>query len=437
MNALLGLLLLALLISIGILIALAEIAFAAAREIRIRALAEQGDVRALRFIKLRASAGSVITALQISTNAVSILAGIVGSEFLTPHFATVLTRVMPLETAVAVGGLLSFVVVTTLFILLADLTPKRIAMMMPERAALFVGGFLEIQVRVLKPLVWVFSTLSDWLIALLRLKPDRNDEVTSEDFRMILAGGEASGALMKNEHQLIKNVLALELRSVTSVMTVRDDIVYLDIRDPVEVQREKVHQSPFSRYPLCDGGLDNVIGCVRAEDALAAAFEHSSSFDFAETRRDVLSVPDSLNVWEVMAEFQAQNTGFALVVSEYAYVVGIVTFKDLMAALVQGLVNPFEEKPILRREDNSYLIDGVTPLVEVAQALGIKHLQTEGAYETIGGFIVHRLRRAARKGDRVEAGGYTFEVVDADRMRLNQLLVTKQNSKVTPAKTMK
>lgn len=434
MNLVLGLFLLALLVVVGIMIALSEIAFAAAREIRIRALVDQGDARAARFIKLRANAGSVITALQITTNAVSILGGIVGSEFLTPYFATAFRSVMPLDSADAAGGVFSFALVTTLFILFADLTPKRIAMMMPERAALFVGGFLDIQVRMLKPLVWVFSTLSDWLIALLRIKPDRNDEVTSEDFRMILAGGEASGALMKSEHQLIKNVLALELRSVTSVMTVRDDIVFLDIRDPAEIQREKVHQSPFSRYPLCDGGLDNVIGCVRAEDALAWAFEHSSKVDFAETKRDVLSVPDSLNVWEVMAEFQAQNTGFALVVSEYAYVVGIVTFKDLMAALVHGLVNPFEEKPILRREDNSYLIDGVTPLVEVAQALGIKHLQSEGAYETIGGFIVHRLRRAARKGDRVEAGGFTFEVVDADRMRLNQLLVTRQTSKVTSTK---
>lgn len=437
MNLMLGLFLLAILVAIGVMIALAEIAFAAAREIRIRALADQGDARALRFIKLRASAGSVITALQISTNAVSILAGIVGSEFLTPHFAALLRRVMSVESAEAGAGLLSFVAVTALFILFADLAPKRIAMMMPERVALFVGGFLEIQVRILKPLVWVFSGLSDWVIALLGIKPDANNDVTSEDFRMILAGGEASGALMKNEHQLITNVLALELRSVTSVMTVRDDITYLDIRDTPEVQREKVHQSPFSRYPLCDGGLDNVIGCVRAEDALAAAFDQSRQMDFNKTRRDVLSVPDSLNVWEVMAEFQAQNTGFALVVSEYAYVVGIVTFKDLMAALVQGLVNPFEEKPILQRDDNSYLIDGITPLVEVAHALGISHLQSEGAYETIGGFIVHRLRRAARKGDRVDAGGYTFEVVDADRMRLNQLLVTKQTAKPAAAKLVK
>jgi CBS domain containing-hemolysin-like protein len=143
----------------------------------------------------------------------------------------------------------------------------------------------------------------------------------------------------------------------------------------------------------------------------------------------VLSVPDSLNIWEVLAEFQAQSTGFALVVSEYALVVGVVTFKDLMGALMQGLANPFEEEAILRRDDLSWLVDGVAPLVDVSRALGIKSLP-EGPYETIGGFIVYRLRRAARKGDRIEESGYVFEVVDADRTRLNQLLVTKAVAKV-------
>jgi CBS domain containing-hemolysin-like protein len=217
----------------------------------------------------------------------------------------------------------------------------------------------------------------------------------------------------------------LELRSVTSVMTIRDDIVYLDMRDPPEVQREKVQRRPFSYYPICDGGIDAVIGCVRAEDILATSIEQPGPIDFGKARRDVLSVPDSLNIWEVLAEFQAQSTGFALVVSEYALVVGVVTFKDLMGALMQGLANPFEEQPILRRDDNSWLVDGVAPLVDVTRALGIKTWVAEGPYETIGGFIVHRLRRAARKGDRIEEAGYVFEVVDADRTRLNQLLVTK------------
>jgi CBS domain containing-hemolysin-like protein len=274
--------------------------------------------------------------------------------------------------------------------------------------------------------VWFFGKLSDVIIGWFKLEPKVGaDEVTADDFRLILAGGAASGVLMKNEHRLIENVLALELRSVTSVMTIRDDIVYLDIKDPPAVQQDKVRKRPFSHYPICDGGIDAVIGCVRAEDVLATAIDRHEEVDFAKARRDVLSVPDTLNVWEVLAEFQAQSTGFALVVSEYALVVGVVTFKDLMGALMQGLANPFEEQAILKRDDSSWLVDGMAPFVDVTRALGIKHLEAQANYETIGGFIVHRMRRAARKGDKVEAAGYVFEVVDADKMRLNQLLVSK------------
>ncbi|MET3924271.1 hemolysin family protein [Devosia sp. 2618] len=432
MNSFVGILLIAALIGISIVISLSEIAFAAAREVRIRALAEAGNTKAQRFVALRADAANVITALQIATNAVSILAGTLGQDTLGPVFAAGLqTLGVPVDLGLPIGSVLAFVLVTAMFVLFADLTPKRIAMMVPEDVALGVVWFPEIAVKLLKPLVWFFGRLSDVLIGWLKLEPKvPADAVTAEDFRMILAGGAASGVLMKNEHRLIENVLALELRSVTSVMTIREDIVYLDISDPDDVQQDKVRKRPFSHYPICDGGIDAVIGCVRAEDVLATAIDRNEVVDFAKARRDVLSVPDTLNVWEVLAEFQAQSTGFALVVSEYALVVGVVTFKDLMGALMQGLANPFEEQAILKRDEQSWLVDGMAPFVDVTRALGIKHLEAEAAYETIGGFIVHRLRRAARKGDKVEAAGYVFEVVDADKMRLNQLLVSKAGKPV-------
>ena len=427
MNLLVGIALLLLLIGISVIIALSEIAFAAARELRIRSLAEAGNKKALRFMALRAKSGEVITALQIATNAVSILAGTLGEDTLGPVFGGGLLALgVEVGAARIAGSVLAFVLVTSAFVLFADLTPKRIAMLVPEDVALGVVWFPELAVKLLRPLVWLFSRMSDGLIGVLQLEPKGPaDAVTAEDFRMILAGGAASGVLMKNEHRLIENVLALELRSVTSVMTIRDDIVYLDISDPHDVQEDKVRRRPFSHYPICDGGIDSVIGCVRAEDVLATVIDRPDAVDFAKARRDVLSVPDTLNVWEVLAEFQAQSTGFAVVVSEYALVVGVVTFKDLMGALMQGLANPFEEQAILKRDDNSWLVDGMAPFVDVMRALGIKHLEAEAGYETIGGFIVHRMRRAARKGDKVEAAGFVFEVVDADKMRLNQLLVSK------------
>ena len=434
MNSFVGIALLLALIGVSIIIALSEIAFAAARELRIRALAEAGNKKALRFVALRARSGEVITALQIATNAVSILAGSLGEDALGPVFGGALVALgAEPATAAFAGSVLAFCLVTALFILFADLTPKRIAMLVPEDVALGVVWFPELALKLLKPLVWLFGRLSDGLIGLLKLEAKvPADAVTAEDFRMILAGGAASGVLMKNEHRLIENVLALELRSVTSVMTIRDDIVYLDMSDSPDIQQDKVRRRPFSHYPICDGGIDAVIGCVRAEDVLATAIDRQEEIDFAKARRDVLSVPDTLNVWEVLAEFQAQSTGFALVVSEYAHVVGCVTFKDLMGALMQGLVNPFEEQAILKRDDNSWLVDGMAPFVDVMRALGIRHLEAEAGYETIGGFIVHRMRRAARKGDKVEAAGFVFEVVDADRMRLNQLLVSKAGKPAKP-----
>ena len=213
-------------------------------------------------------------------------------------------------------------------------------------------------------------------------------------------------------------------------MTPRDQIIFLDVNEPAEAQRDKVRRHPFSRYPLCEGGLDAVIGSVRAEDVLATVVsDNTASFDPLRARRDVLSIPETLNVWETLSQFQAQGTGFALVVSEYAVVVGIVTFKDVMGALMDGLASPFDEPLILKRDENSWLVDGIAPMQEVARALGIEGgLGESWLYETVGGFVMHRLRRVARKADKVETAGFIFEVVDVERLRINQLLVTRTPS---------
>ena len=224
-------------------------------------------------------------------------------------------------------------------------------------------------------------------------------------------------------------------------MTPRDDIVYLDIRESLERQREKVRAKPYSRYPLCDGGIDRVIGSIRAEDVLAVVVgEAQPGLDPSQPgtpgtilnrmRRDVLSLPETLNLWQALGEFEKHGAGFALIVSEYAVVVGIITFKDMMGALMDGLANPFEEQVIVRRDENSWLVDGIADMGDVTRALGLdgtSELAAEpGSYETIAGFVMHRMRRVARKADRIEAAGFTFEVVDVEGFRINQLLVTRR-----------
>lgn len=432
---LLGFLALFLLIAFSILISLSEISFAAAREVRLRSRAEAGDKRAQAFLALRRNSGQVITVLQICLNGVGILGGIVSSEMLSPPCGDLLRYWgLPDGLAEKSGSTISFIMVTGLFVLFADLLPKRIAMNAPDKVALSIGWFPKLALQVLYPFVWIFSKVSDAVLRAMKIPAASAVEpVTPEDLRAILAAGTASGVLLEQEHQMIQNVLGLQDRSVTSAMTPRDEIVFLDVQDNAENNHEKVRAKPYSRYPLCDGGLDKVIGSIRSEDVLASVVDPTGIPDGATARtnpifrmrRDVLSVPETLNLWDTLAQFDTHGVGFALIVNEYGLVVGLITFKDIMGALMDGLANPFEEQAIVRRDENSWLIDGAAPIGDVMRELHLIELPDSAQFDTIGGFVMHRLRRMARKADRVDDGGFRFEVVDVEGFRINQLLVTR------------
>lgn len=429
-----GLLTLVLLIAVSILISLSEISFAAAREVRLRSRAEAGDKRAQDFLALRRNSGQVMTAIQICLNGVGILGGIASSEMFTPPVTAFLSSWgMSDWWAQNLASTFSFIFVTGAFVLFADLLPKRVAMNNPDKVAMAVGWFPRVALRVLYPFVWIFSKISDAILRALKIPAASAVEpITPEDLHAILAAGTASGVLLQQEHQMIENVLALQARSVTSAMTPRDEIIFLDIQDTPEHNHEKVRTNPYSRYPLCNGGLDKVIGSIRAEDVLASVVDPSiapsgrpHSNPIARMRREVLSVPETLNLWDTLAQFDTHGTGFALIVNEYGLVVGLITFKDIMGVLMDGLASPFEEQAIVKRDENSWLVDGAAPIGDVIRELHVVDLPDSEQFDTIGGFIMHRLRRMARKADRVDAAGFRFEVVDVEGFRINQLLVTR------------
>ncbi|QDH16284.1 hemolysin family protein [Swingsia samuiensis] len=434
---LLGLLATAILIGISVLISMSEISFAAARDVRVRSKADAGDPRAIAFLKLRRNSGQVITVLQICLNAVGILGGVISESMLSAPMSAFFQWIgLPLSLATNVGGTVSFIFITAIFVLFADLLPKRIAMNAPDKIALKVGWFPALALKLLFPVVWIFSKISDGLLHLLKIPAASTVEpVTPEDLRAILAAGTASGVLLEQEHQMIQNVLGLQDRAVTSAMTPRDEIVYLDVQEPPESQRDKVRAKPYSRYPLCDGDLDHVIGSIRAEDVLAAVVDEPppqesqtiipAASQIFKMRRDVLSLPDTLNLWETLAQFDTHAAGFALIVNEYGLVVGLITYKDIMGALMDGLANPFEEQAIVKRDNNSWLIDGAAPIGDVIRELHIPIFDDVQNFDTVGGFVMNRLRRIARKADSIETSGFRFEVVDVEGFRINQLLVTR------------
>ncbi|WP_051303532.1 hemolysin family protein [Comamonas composti] len=420
-----SLLVIAALILASAFFSVAEISLAASRRLRLRQMLEDGEPRAELVMKMQTQPGEYFTVTQIGLNAVAILGGVVGEGALTPFLSDLLSLGMSTGRAQTMGFLLSFASVTSLFILFADLLPKRLSMAEPEAFAVRVLRPMLWCMTVLKPLVWCFSKLADLVAKLLGLPTVRDERITSEDILAMTEAGARAGLLAAQEQQVIANLFELDSRTVGSAMTQRDRIAFFRLDDPDEVIRARIAEEPFSTYPICDGDIDHVVGYVDAKDLFQRALNNQPlSLKDGALVHKVLIIPDRLTLAEVLEQFRQAHEDFAVIVNEYSLVVGVVTLNDVMSTVMGDLVGPDDEEHIVRRDENSWLIDGITPIEDVMRVLDIDDLPHAEDYETLGGFLTVMLRRVPRRTDTVQWGGYRFEVMDVDSYRIDQVLVS-------------
>ena len=404
----------------------AEISLAASRRLRLRQLADEGDARALRVLRMQEQPGHYFTAVQIGVNAIAILGGIVGEGLLSPYLLALLRHVLPQGTAQTLAFIGSVAVITSLFVVFADLVPKRLGMAEPERVALAVVGTMERFLLLFKPVVWLYTHATDLVMRLLGLPTQRDERITPDDILALAEAGTQAGVLDRPEQQVIENVFELDTRTVTSAMTPRDRIAWLRQDASDEEIRLRIAAEPFSTYPVCDGELDRVLGYVDAKDLFQRVLNQQPiRLTDGELLHKVVAVPDSLSLSEVLHQFRQQHEDFAIIVNEYSTVVGVVTLNDVMSTVMGELVTPEDEELIVRRDDGSWLIDGHTPMQDVQRALALDDLPGQGEYDTLAGFLMLMLRRVPRRTDCVEAGGHRFEVMDVDNYRIDQVLVTR------------
>lgn len=415
-----------LLIAASAFFSVAEISLAASRRLRLRQMADEGDTRAEHVMRVQAHPGHYFTIVQIGLNAIAILGGIVGEGALGPLFSALLADWLEPPRAATASFLASFLIVTSLFILFADLLPKRLSMIEPERLAVRVVGPMQGLQTLLKPLVWLYTRATDGLFRVLGLPAQRDDRVTSDDILALTEAGAQAGVLARHEQQVIANVFELDTRAIASAMTPRDRIAFFLRDDPDTVIRARIAAEPFSTYPVCDGDIDHVVGYVDAKDLFQRALNNQPISLAAEGLvRKVLIVPDRLTLSEVLAQFRQVHEDFAVIVNEYSLVVGVVTLNDVMSTVMGELVGPHDEEQIVRRDANSWLIDGVTPIEDVLRALGIDDLPRRDEYDTLAGFLMVMLRRVPRRTDKVVWGHFEFEVLDVDSHRIDQVMVTR------------
>ena len=408
-----------LLIALSALFSSAEIAIAAARRIKLQVMAKEGDVRALVVLDMQEHPGSFITLVQVVLNAVAISAGAVGESAISPYLQHLFNN----ETA---SSIVSFVLVTSIFSLFADLMPRRLAMSNTEAIAVKLVRPMIFLIFILKPIIWIFDGAANIIFKLLGISTLRQDDMTSEDIYAVMNAGAEAGVIKHQEHHLIENIFEMQERTVTSVMNPREHVVYFDSKASTEQIVKVMIEQPHNKFLVCiDDDLEHTIGYVESRSFLAAILEQQQvCLTDKALLKPALFIPDTLSLFEVLETFKSTGADFAVIVNEYALVVGVITLKDVMS-IVMGELVTLEEQPIVQRTDNSWLIDGMTPIEDVIRALGMINLPHSQNYETISGFMMYMLRKIPKKTDSIEYANYRFEILATENLKINQLLVTK------------
>ncbi len=425
-----GLLLLLVLLALSAFFAMSEIALASARRFRLLALADEGDARALAVLALQDKPGDFFTVVQIGLNAVAILGGVIGDELFSPAIQSWLVQFgMPMEFAGTAAFVVSFLLTASLFIQFADLIPKRLGLQLAEPVALRIVTPMCWLIVLLRPAVFFFDGLADRVFRLLGVPTLREEGVTSAEIVAMAGASAEAGTMQHKEHHLIENMMGLENRTVGVAMTPRDQVVFIACDDTDAEIRAKLVLQPHSRYLLCETGIDTVFACLYAKDLLRLILQDNPANLGAALRlvanTNLLLVPDSLSISDLLDRFHEAREDFAIIMNEYALVVGVITLYDVASQLVDGVALNDSQGWIVARDDHSWLVDGQTPVEDLRKTLNIDYFPGEEGFETVAGFLMHQLKRIPRRAEVLEFSGYRFEVLDVDHHKVDQILVSR------------
>jgi putative hemolysin len=331
----------------------------------------------------------------------------------------------PYSEAIGVGVVV--IVITYISLVIGELVPKRIALNNAERIAVRVAGLMKRLSRLMSPVVSLLSISTEAVLRLLGIKPSSDPTITEEEIKMMIYEGARSGVFKEAEQEMVEHVFRLGNRRISTLMTYRTGIVWLDIEDPLEDNLRKIVEARYSRYPLCQGNLDEVLGIVQVKD-IFAQYQHGQPIDLSAAIRPALFVPEATSALELLEHFRIKKEHLTLVIDEFGGVVGLVTMNDVLEAIVGDIptIEDLQEEPaIVQREDGSLLLDGTLSIDEVKDFLRIDELpgENEAAYETLGGMLMAELGRIPNSGDQLFWQGFLFEIVDMDGYRVDKVLV--------------
>lgn len=406
--------------------ALSELAVVSSRKVRLRTMAANGRRGAGAALALANSPGRLLSTTQIGITLIGILAGAVSGAALGADVSAFFADLgLRQSLAGPLGYGLVIAAITYLSVVIGELVPKQLALRNPERVACAVAPAMTLLARIAAPVVWLLDASSRGVFRLLGQDAAPRSVVTEEEVRTIVAEAESAGVIETAEKSMISGVLRLGDRSVRGVMTPRADVESIDIGDdPAEI-RALLRTGRHSLIPVIEGEPDNVIGVVQVRDLFVDLLERGT-FDIRGHLLKPLIVPDTVDALDILTVLRGAEVPIALVHDEYGHFEGVVTPLDTLEAIA-GAFRADEDAPepeAVRREDGSWLLAGSMPADEMAELLGIG-LPADRDYETVAGFLIDRLAHLPQTGERVDAHGWRFEVIDMDGRRVDRVLAAR------------
>ncbi|TBR60117.1 hypothetical protein B4U84_04270 [Westiellopsis prolifica IICB1] len=420
-------LLVLLLIFANALFVMSELAIVSARKVRLQQMAERGDQKARVALELASSPNQFLATVQVGITLLAILSGAFGESVIAKRLVPIFSSIPFLASYKdATASVTAVLIITYLTLIIGELVPKRVALNHPEPIASVVAIPMKLLATIGSPIVHLLSISTDAVLRILGIRPSTEPQVTEEEIRVLIEQGTEEGTFEEAEQDMVERVFRLGDRPVSSFMTPRPDIVWLDLDDSATENRQKVIENGYSRYPVCQGGLDNVLGIIAVTDLLARSL-CGEQLDLTVGLRKAEFVPESTRGLKVLELFKQTATHMALVVDEYGVIQGLVTLNDVMIEIVGDVptADELENPQAVQRDDGSWLLDGMLSVEEFFEMFDLEEYLKihQRNYQTLGGFVITHLGRIPAAADHFEWQGMRFEVMDMDGNRVDKVLV--------------
>jgi putative hemolysin len=412
--------------------AMSEMALTASRKARLQVMVEAGEGGAQAAMDLHENPTKFLSTVQIGITSIGVLNGIVGEAAFSPPLAAWITEhfTVTAQAAQLTSTALVVVIITFLTIIFGELVPKRVGQMFPETVARLVSRPMNWLSTATRPFVLLLGASTEGVLRLLGLRGQVARSVTEEEIAASLEEGLDAGVIEAQEHQMVRNVFRLDDRQIGSMMVPRAEIAWLDVNAPLEETLATMAENGRSRYPVCRGGLDDVIGVLPAH-RLVAPVVRGQALNLADHLQAPVFVPETLSGMELLEHLRASTSELVFVVDEYGAVQGLITERDVLEAITGEFTVPSgEDAWAVKRDDGSWLMDGLIPVPELKDRLELRELPEEdrGRYNTLAGMIMLLLGRLPATADAVEWERWRFEVVDLDGKRVDKVLVSALTS---------